>query len=64
MFQAFWMGIPSCVSSHVVPGLETREILNGPSHMGEILCSPSLESTRLSTSSPTLSVLERTLGQW
>ena len=35
MFQAFWMGIPSCVSRRVAPGLETREILNGPSHMGE-----------------------------
>ena len=63
MFQAFWMGIPSYVSRHAVPGLETRAILNGPSHMGESLCSPSLESTRLRTRSPTSSVLERTLRQ-
>ena len=47
MFQAFWMGISSCVSRRAAPGLETRVTLNGPSHMGESLCSPSLESTRL-----------------
>ena len=61
MFQAFWMGTPSCVSRGVAPGLETQAILNGPSHMGENLCNPSLESTRLRTRSPTASVLERTL---
>ena len=33
-------------------------------HMGESLCSPSLESTRLRTRSPALSVLEQTLWQW
>ena len=64
MFQAFWMGIPSCVSRRVAAGLETQAILNGPSHMGEILCNPSLESTRLRMRSPTTSVLERTLRQW
>ena len=64
MFQAFWMGIPSCVSRRATPGLETRAILNGPSHMGESLCSPSLASTRLKTRSPTSSVLERMLRQW
>ena len=46
MFQAFWMGTPSCVSRRAAPGLETWATLNGPSHMGESLCSPSLESTR------------------
>ena len=35
MFQAFWMGIPSCVSRHAAPGLETWTTLNVPSHMGE-----------------------------
>ncbi len=35
MFQVFWMGTPSCVSKRVAPGLETRAILNGTSHMGE-----------------------------
>ena len=40
MFQAFWMGIQSCVSRRAAPGLETQAILNGPSHMGESLCSP------------------------
>ena len=64
MFQAFEMGTPSCVSRRATPGLETRAILNGPSHMGESLCSPSLESTRLRTRSPTSNVLERTLWQW
>ena len=47
MFQAFWIGIPSCVSRRAAPGLEMPTILNEPSHMGESLCSPSLESTRL-----------------
>ena len=64
MFQAFWMGIPSCVSRRTAPGLEMRAILNGPSHMGESLCSPSLESTLLRTRLPTSSVLERILRQW
>ena len=64
MFQAFWMGTPSCVSRRAALGLETRAILNGPSHMGESLCSPSLESTRLRTRSPTSNVLERMLWQW
>ena len=64
MFQAFWTGTPSCVSRRAAPGLETRAILNGTSYMGESLCSPSLESTRLRTRSPTSSVLERMLRQW
>ena len=64
MFQAFWMGIPSCVSRRAAPGLETWTTLNGPSYMGESLCSPSLERTRLRTRSPTSSVLERMLRQW
>ena len=63
MFQAFWMGTPTSVSRRTVPGLETWETLNGPTHMGESLCSPSLESTRLSTRLATLSILERTLQQ-
>ena len=63
MFQAFWMGGPSYVSRRTAPGLETWAILNGPSHMGESLCSPSLESTHRRTRSPTSSVLERTLRQ-
>ena len=63
MFQAFWMGTPSCFSRRAAPGLETWTTLNGPSHMGESLCSPSLERTRLRTRSPTSSVLERTLRQ-
>ena len=53
MFQAFWMGTPSRVSRRAAPGLETWTTLNGPSHMGESFCSPSLESTRLRTRSPT-----------
>ena len=61
MFQAFWMGTPSWVSRRAAPGLETWTTLNGPSHMGESLCSPSLERTCLRTRSPTSSVLERTL---
>ena len=64
MFQAFWMGIPCCVSRRAAPGLETWMTLNGPSHMGESLCNLSLERTRLRTRSPTSSVLERTLRQW
>ena len=64
MFQAFWMGTPSRVSKRAAPGLETWATLNGPSHMGESLCSPSLESTHLRTRPPTSSVLERTLRQW
>ena len=64
MFQAFWMGTPSCVSRHAAPGLETWTTLNGPSHIGESLCRPSLESTRLRTRSPTSRVLERMLRQW
>ena len=63
MFQAFWMGTPSCVSRRTALGLEMWATLNGPSHMGESLCSPYLESTRLRTRSPTSSVLERTLQQ-
>ena len=47
MFQAFWMGIPPCVSRRTAPGLEMWTTLNGPSHMGESLYSPSLESTYL-----------------
>ena len=35
MFQAFWMGISSCISRRAAPGLETWTTLNGPSHMGE-----------------------------
>ena len=58
MFQAFWIGIPSCVSRRVAPGLETWTTLNGPSHMGESLC------CCLRTRSPASSVLERMLGQW
>ena len=61
MFHAFWIGVPSCVSKHTAPGLEMWTTLNGPSHMGESLCSPSLERNRLRTRSPTSSVLERTL---
>ena len=61
MFQAFWMGIPSYVSRSVAPGLETRGILNGPSHVDESLCIASLESTLLKTRSPTSSILERML---
>jgi hypothetical protein len=64
MFQVFWIGTPSNVSRRTAPGLETWVIRNGPSHMGESLWSPSLESTRLRTKSPTSSVLERTLRQW
>ena len=64
MFQAFWMGTPSCVSRSAVPGLETRAILDGPSHMGESLCSTFLESTLLRTRLPTSNVLGRTLRQW
>ena len=70
MFQAFWgspsvfwMGTPSCVSRRATPGLETWTTLNGPSHMGESLCNPSLERTRLRTRLPASSVLERTLQQ-
>ena len=61
MFQAFWMGTPSCVSRRTAPGLETWTTLNGPSNRGESLCSPSLERTRLRTRSPASSVLERML---
>ena len=64
MFQAFWMGTPSCVSRRAALGLETWTTLNGPSHIGESLCSPSLERTRLRMRSPASSVLERTLRQW
>ncbi len=64
MFQAFWMRIPSRVSRRAAPGLETRAILNWPSHMRESLCNPSLESARLRTRSPTSSVQEKTLRQW
>ena len=64
MFEAFWMGIPSCLSRRVAPGLETRAILNGPSYMGESLCNPSLENTRLRMRLPTSSILEQTLRQW
>ena len=64
MFQAFWTGTPSYVSRRVAPGLEMWTTLNGPSHMGESLCSPSLESTRLRTRSPTSRVLEQMLRQW
>ena len=64
MFQAFWMGTPSCVSRRAAPGLETWTTLNGPSHMGESLCSPSLERTRLRTRSPASSILEQMLRQW
>ena len=63
MFQVFWMGIPSCVSRCSAPGLETWVILNRPSHMGESLCRPSLESARRRTRSPTSSILERMLRQ-
>ena len=63
MFQAFWMGIPSYVSRRAALGLETRAILKGPSHMGESLCIPSLESARLRMKSPTSNVLERMLWQ-
>ena len=63
MFQAFWIGILSCVSRRVAPGLELRATLNETSHMDESLCSPSLESTHRRTRSPTSSVLERMLQQ-
>ena len=33
MFQAFWIGIPSCVSRRATPGLETWTALDGPSHI-------------------------------
>ena len=61
MFQEFWIGAPSCVSRRTAPGLEMWTTLNGPSHMGESLCNPSLERTRLRTRSPVSSVLERML---
>ena len=61
MFQAFWMGTPSCISSCPTLGLETWATRNRPSHMGESLCSPYIESTRLRTRSPTSGVLERML---
>ena len=64
MFQAFWIGIPSCVSRHTTPGLETWTTLNGPSHMGESLCNPSLERSRLRTRSPASSILEQMLQHW
>ena len=63
MFQAFWMGTPSCVSRRVAPGLETWTTLNGPSNMGESFCNHSLERTYLRTRSPASSVLERMLRQ-
>ena len=63
MFEAFWMGIPSCVSRRATPGLETRAILNGPSHMGESFCSPYLKNTRLRTRLPTSNVLKQMLRQ-
>mgnify|MGYP005849731505 CR=1 FL=1 len=63
MFQAFLMGIPSCVSRRAAPGLETRAILNGPSHMGESLCSfPGEHSPQDEVA--TSNVLEQTLWQW
>ena len=52
------------VSRRAAPGLYTWTTLNGPSHMGESFCSPSLDRTRLRTRSPTSSVLEWTLRQW
>ena len=58
------MGTLSCVSKRTALVLETRAILNGPSHMGESLCNPSLESTCLRMRLPTSNVLERTLQQW
>ena len=61
MFQAFWIGVPSCVSMRTALGLEMWMTLNGPSHMGESLCNPSLERTRLRTRSPASRVLERML---
>ena len=61
MFQAFVMGTPSWVSRHAAPGLETWTTMNGPSHMGESLCGPSLENTHLRMRSPTSSILEWTL---
>ena len=64
MFQAFWIGVPSYISRHAGPSLETWTTLNGPSHMGESLCNPYLERTRLRTRSPVSSVLERMLRQW
>ena len=63
MFHAFWMGTPSCVSRRAAPGLETWTTLNGPSHIGESLCNPSLERTRHRTRSPASSVQERMLQQ-
>ena len=64
MFQALGMGTPSWVSRRAAPGLETWATLNGPSHMVESLCNPSLERTRLRTRSPTLWVRGRMLRQW
>ena len=64
MFQAFWMGILSYVSRRAAPRLEIWTTLDGPSHMGESLCNPSLERTHLRTRSPTSSVLEQMLRQW
>ena len=64
MFHAFGMGTPSWVSKRAAPGLETWTTLNGPSHMGESLCNPSLERTLLRMRSPASSVLERMLRQW
>ena len=46
------------------PGVETRAILNGPSHMGESLWSPSLENIHLRRRSPTSSIRGQTLWQW
>ena len=64
MLQVFWIGVPSCISRRMAPGLEMWTTLNGPSCMGESLCNPYLERTCLRTRSPVSSVLERMLRQW
>ena len=64
------LDVPGVLDGYPVLCLQARgarpgdmDDLERASHMGESLCNPSLESTRLRARSSTSSVLERTLWQ-
>ena len=64
MFQEFFTGVPSSVSSRTAPDRTTLVTLYGPSHMGESLWSPSRERILLRTMSLTSSVRRQMWRLW
>ena len=64
MFHGLGTGVPYSFSRRAAPGRAMCVTLNGPSHIGESLCKPSLERIILRTRSPASSVRDLMLLAW